>query len=270
MPSSSSSSASSSRSSSPGPQNTKNNQRNTESTSDTSSSDSASDSSDSELEQPSEPVLSHAALRKQKRKLQTQGTSTTVEEATDVNKNDTSKPPSSAKVKVADTAQLKRQNSVWIGNLSFKTTPDALRRFFDGVGEITRIHMPTKSGGDVHARNENRGFAYVDFATPDAKITAIALSENPLEGRRLLIKDGGDFTGRPAPVATTANTTDASSTKPGLTKTAQKILSAQKQPPAPTLFLGNLGFETTDDSIRGLLDAHRPHKPPADPQDQEG
>jgi hypothetical protein len=45
----------------------------------------------------------------------------------------------------------------------------------------------------------------------------------------------------------------------GRSKFAQKVLSAQKQPPAPTLFLGNLGFETTVDSIRGLLDAH--HRP---------
>jgi hypothetical protein len=43
----------------------------------------------------------------------------------------------------------------------------------------------------------------------------------------------------------------------GHSKFAQKILSAQKQPPAPTLFLGNLGFETTVESIRGLLEAHR-------------
>jgi hypothetical protein len=43
----------------------------------------------------------------------------------------------------------------------------------------------------------------------------------------------------------------------GHSKFAQKILSAQKQPPAPTLFFGNLGFETTVESIRGLLEAHR-------------
>ena len=36
----------------------------------------------------------------------------------------------------------------------------------------------------------NLSFAYVDFATPDAKTIAITLSENPLDGRRLLIKDG--------------------------------------------------------------------------------
>ena len=48
----------------------------------------------------------------------------------------------------------------------------------------------------------------------------------------------------------------------GLTKTAQKILAAQKQPPGPTLFFGNLGFEVTEDSIRQLLEAHR--KKPAE------
>ena len=47
----------------------------------------------------------------------------------------------------------KRRNSVWVGNLSFKTTPDALRGFFDGVGDITRIHMPMKAG----AKGENMG-----------------------------------------------------------------------------------------------------------------
>ena len=40
-----------------------------------------------------------------------------------------------------------RRNSVWVGNLDYKTTQDGLRKFFDGVGEITRIHMPTKNVG---------------------------------------------------------------------------------------------------------------------------
>jgi hypothetical protein len=42
----------------------------------------------------------------------------------------------------------------------------------------------------------------------------------------------------------------------GLSKTAQKILNAQKQPAGPTLFFGNLSFQTTEQSIRQLLDAH--------------
>jgi hypothetical protein len=43
----------------------------------------------------------------------------------------------------------------------------------------------------------------------------------------------------------------------GQTKFAQRVFSGQKQPPAPTLFFGNLGFETTIESIRALLEAHR-------------
>lgn len=33
-------------------------------------------------------------------------------------------------------------------------------------------------------------FAYIDFATAEAKTTAIKKTEEPLDGRRLLIKDG--------------------------------------------------------------------------------
>jgi hypothetical protein len=133
-------------------------------------------------------------------------------------------------------------------------------------------------------------FAYVDFATPDAKKSAIMMSEQPLEGRRLLIKDGaciqlffvfaafrilkcplsslqGDsFDGRPPKPRISHNDDDDDAERQGQgqgkgqTKFARKILDAQKQPPAPTLFLGNLGFETTVDSIRGLLEAHRSKK----------
>ncbi|KAG1873638.1 hypothetical protein DFJ58DRAFT_695872 [Suillus subalutaceus] len=160
--------------------------------------------------------------------------------------------------KPAGNSKPKRQNSVWVGNLWFKTTPDALRDFFDGVGEITRIHMPTKKG----TKGENMGFAYVDFATPDAKVTAITQSERDLHGRNLLVKDGNDFAGRPitTPAAGTqedAKGPSAGKSVSGLTKTQQKILRVQKQPPAQTLFLGNLGFDTTVESIRELFEAHR-------------
>jgi len=66
---------------------------------------------------------------------------------------------------------------------------------------------------------------------------------------------------------TTTTTTESTTSRPGapktgLTKLGQKILAAQKQPPGPTLFFGNLGFEATEESIRQLLEAHR--KKPAE------
>jgi RNA recognition motif-containing protein len=80
------------------------------------------------------PVLSHAAKRKQKKVL-------LKEEATPT------KSPAKKQKKEEDASHsVKRQNSIWVGNLSYRTTPESLRRFFDGVGEITRVHLPTKLG----------------------------------------------------------------------------------------------------------------------------
>ncbi|EJD00946.1 RNA-binding domain-containing protein [Fomitiporia mediterranea MF3/22] len=163
----------------------------------------------------------------------------------------------------------RRQNSIWVGNLAFRTTPDALRTFFADAGEVTRVNMPMKAGSGGKEK-VNRGFAYVDFSTPEAKIIAITLSEKNLDGRRLLIKDGDDFAGRPTSTSSpidpsNTNNNPASSTNPnqnsdptatGHSKTVQKILSAQKQPPCPCLFLGNLGFEATPEGIREMFEGH--------------
>ncbi|KIP02111.1 hypothetical protein PHLGIDRAFT_503084 [Phlebiopsis gigantea 11061_1 CR5-6] len=232
--------------------------------SDEDSSSSSAEEEEAAADDDDAPVLSHAELRRQKKK-QHKTTASPTDDAKKTQKG------------VKNTAELapskvpKRQNSVWVGNMAFKTTPDALRRFFDGVGEITRVHMPMKmASGGPGARGavkENRGFAYVDFATPEAKTIAITLSENPLDGRKLLIKDGDDFAGRPA-----APAPEDADAKPGLTghtKTAQKILRSQKQPAGPTLFLGNLGFETTEDAIRALFMQHRELKVVAEDEEKK-
>jgi len=54
--------------------------------------------------------------------------------------------------------------------------------------------------------------------------------------------------------------TTSTGVKKSLSKSAQKVLKNQKQPPAPTLFFGNLSFDTTEDAIRELLEAHRDDK----------
>ncbi|KII95284.1 hypothetical protein PLICRDRAFT_149892 [Plicaturopsis crispa FD-325 SS-3] len=227
-----------------------------------------SDSSDNESASEPEDVaevsaLSHAERRRQKKKAKLDAKA-----AKSASKTRTGKEARTGKEDVP-AAQGKRQHSVWVGNMTFKTTVEALKGFFDGVGEITRVNMPMKLPSAPTAKPENRGFAYVDFATPEAKIIAITMSEKPLNGRRLLIKDGDDYTGRPA-LAGAEEGADASKNLTGLSKTAQKILRAQKQPPAPTLFLGNLGFETTEQSIRELLEAHRAVKKKGKAAEVEG
>jgi hypothetical protein len=80
-------------------------------------------------------------------------------------------------------------------------------------------------------------FAYVDFSNADEVKAAVALSEGHLDGRRLLIKDANNFDGRPSGNIVVEP-------GQGLTKTAKRIAQKQKHEPGPTLFMGNLGFET--------------------------
>lgn len=171
--------------------------------------DDSSDSDDSDAEDtPDVPALSHAEKRRQKRKEKQQAK----DDSESALKKRKGKDGAVITTTTASGASGKRQNSVWVGNMTFKTTPEALKEFFSGAGEITRVHMPMKAAAGPGLKPENRGlvlfdrlstrlmacsidvsyprFAYVDFSTLEGKTAAIALSEQLLVGRKLLIKDG--------------------------------------------------------------------------------
>lgn len=174
------------------------------------------------------------------------------------------------------SAHTRSRHSIWVGNLSFRTTPERLQEWFEekGLFGISRVNMPKGARKTEH----NKGFAYVDVPSADALQTCIDLSESHLDGRRLLIKSGSDYSGRPAIDARAAALATGSSAhvdtpavagqaaphrsaeevphkgKTGLTKTAQKILRAQKHPPGPTLFIGNLSFNSTEDGVRDMVE----------------
>ncbi|KAK9372894.1 uncharacterized protein V1513DRAFT_466185 [Lipomyces chichibuensis] len=127
---------------------------------------------------------------------------------------------------------------VWIGNLSFNLNKDDVRRFFvsksissegssGGIKseEIMRVHLPKKAGG------QNKGFAYVDFDTEAAMLNAIALSETPFEGRKVLIKDARVFDGSHS-------------------KGSPIVKTKSGKPPTKILFVGNLPFETKETDLK--------------------
>lgn len=134
----------------------------------------------------------------------------------------------------ASPAQKKNERSdygVWIGNLSFTTTKDDVRRFLSEQGEIpetqvTRVHMPTSSDG----KGKNKGFAYVDFVTREDLDKALAQSERLLAGRKLLIKNAKSFEGRP----------DKPKGKEG---------PVNEKEATKRIFVGNLGFDVTREEL---------------------
>ncbi|EFR02678.1 nucleolar protein 13 [Nannizzia gypsea CBS 118893] len=128
---------------------------------------------------------------------------------------------------------------VWIGNLPFTATREMLRTFLtskSGIldSQITRVHIPD-SGAKRRGVKQNKGFAYVDFTSQAVVELAIALSEELVGGRRVLIKDATNFDGRVVKEAEK----DDSNTVGG-------------NPPSKKIFVGNLSFDTTKE----LLEEH--------------
>ncbi|KAK1923126.1 RNA-binding protein rnp24 [Papiliotrema laurentii] len=146
------------------------------------------------------------------------------------------------------------QNSIWVGNLAYKTTVDTLKGFFENgiqkagrstLGAITRVNMPKKPGKGEFA--SNRGFAYVDFATPELQEIAINLSESFFEGRKLLIKRGDDHAVKPDAITPRP---EKARMEPG----SAAILKKQIHKESATLFVGNLPFDATEEGLRDFIE----------------
>ncbi|KFY72615.1 hypothetical protein V499_07258 [Pseudogymnoascus sp. VKM F-103] len=140
--------------------------------------------------------------------------------------------------------EKRSEHGIWVGNLPWSVSKEDLKSFLINQGPmpeeaITRIHMPSpddkRSANQVESRftrtQHNKGFAYVDFSTAEHTLAAVALSEELLGGRRVLIKNNKSFEGRPL---------------------VAKDAAAKKETKAPSkrIFLGNLRFDTTEESLK--------------------
>jgi len=134
---------------------------------------------------------------------------------------------------------------IWVGNLAFSTTEEMLKKFFADCGTITRINLPINK-----KTKNNKGFAYIDFEDEESMKNAVALSEQTLENRNLLIKSSKDFRGRPA--KTTSTNTNNANGGSVPTKGGNKSNTNNKKE-SPTLFVGNLPFAATADGISKLF-----------------
>jgi hypothetical protein len=114
------------------------------------------------------PVLSHAERRRQRKRARL-----ALKEGSDPASERASKKRQGITDKTAHNKA--RQNSVWVGNLSFKTTLDDLNAFFNGAGEITRVHMPVKPGSTT----DNRGFVCT-YRYHLAYIMSTSLLDSPM------------------------------------------------------------------------------------------
>ncbi|KAK0384932.1 hypothetical protein NLU13_7411 [Sarocladium strictum] len=142
------------------------------------------------------------------------------------------------------------EHGVWIGNLPFLVSVQGLKKWLvDNSGgviteeAITRVKIPKKKEPgrpkDSNVAAPNKGFAYVDFVDLSTKVAAVALSEAELGGRKLLIKDSTSFEGRP---------------KKEPEPEATEEVDQKQQDASRKIFVGNMGFKTTEDDLRRNFD----------------
>lgn len=78
-------------------------------------------------------------------------------------------------------------NKVYVGNLSYDLTDDALRSIFSGCGEILELKIVK----DFYT-GKARGFGFVTFGKPEAVEKAVALDGTMIGGRSLRVSVAQD------------------------------------------------------------------------------
>src|SRR5438045_9320445 len=76
-------------------------------------------------------------------------------------------------------------NRLYVGNLSFSTTSDAVRNAFAAAGEVREVSMPTD-----RETGQPRGFAFVTMGTAQEAANAIQqFNGKMLDGRPLKVNE---------------------------------------------------------------------------------
>ena len=75
----------------------------------------------------------------------------------------------------------KNSKSVFVGNLSYQTTEDDIRKFFDDCGEIKAVRLATDRDGS------SKGFAHIDFDDEKDAENAVKKSGKLLDERNLRV-----------------------------------------------------------------------------------
>ncbi|KAH0163242.1 RNA-binding domain-containing protein, partial [Aureobasidium melanogenum] len=180
------------------------------------SSDSDSDSSDSDSEEEVKKTEEPSKKRK-------------AEEAPDA---------SSKKVKITAEGQFGEPSKVlFVGGLSWNVDEDWLSKEFEEFSPVSvRVITHADSG-------RSKGFSYVEFADVDAATQALnAKHGTDLDGRTLKC----DF-------STPRDNSNRSYDKNQVGARANAFGDKQQGAPSTTLFVGNVSFNTTTDSLTGYF-----------------
>ena len=162
-------------------------------------------------------------------------------------------PPKKKKLVNGDAATVTDDASsttVFVGRLSWNVDNDWLKSEFEECGEVVsaRVQMDRNTG-------KSRGFGYVEFADPASVEKALQLSGKDIDGRPINVDRS---TNNKAPGGT-GNPNEARRTAYG----------DRTSPPSSVLFVGNLSWSATEDSLWELFAEYGDVKSVRVPTDRE-
>jgi len=74
--------------------------------------------------------------------------------------------------------------NIFVGNLSFNTSEDELRRLFETYGHVDRVSILTDRD-----TGRSKGFGFVEMSEEDANKAITGLSGSDLDGRALTVNE---------------------------------------------------------------------------------
>ena len=86
--------------------------------------------------------------------------------------------------------------NVFVGNLNFGTTPEAIRSLFEPLGTIRRFKLMTDRD-----TGQSRGFAFVEMKADEAGQAIAILDGKIVDGQTIQVREGRPRLHRGAPSA---------------------------------------------------------------------
>ncbi|KAK9764752.1 hypothetical protein K7432_007494 [Basidiobolus ranarum] len=154
-----------------------------------------------------------------------------VAEVAEVEQTSTKRSADDEEVEESETKKQKVEEegptTVFVGGLSWSVDNDWLRDEMKDCGEIVDVRIITDRDS-----GRSKGFGYVEFADHAGAQKAMEASGREIDGRAIRV--------------------DFSEKKPAAKK-PERTYESQNNEPSDTLFIGNLSFNTTEDSVRAAF-----------------
>ena len=193
----------------------------------------SSDSSSSDSESEDEKPAAKAAKESDSSSSEDSSSSSSSDEDEDMAeaepaKNSKKRSAEDAEEEPASKMQKSEESStIFVGNLSWSVTEDSLKEIFGECGTIIGARVATEA-----ATGRSRGFGYVDFSNAEEAQAALKLGGQDLMGRAMNV--------------------DISTSKPK-NDGANGRKEAPKSAPDVNLFIGNLSFKSSEDSLAEIF-----------------